>query len=82
MDTYRYSLSSQVARDLHAARVASPWSLTSLAAVVGISRGHLIRIQNGRGSWWPSTDPNLRLGGTLQHTGRYGYELEIRGSPE
>ena len=29
------------------ARLASPWSLTDLAAEVRISRGHLIRIQNG-----------------------------------
>ncbi len=30
-----------------AARADSPWSLTTLAAAVGISRGHLTRIQNG-----------------------------------
>ncbi len=43
MDTYRHTLPPQVARDFRAARLASPWSLTSLAAEVGISRGHLIR---------------------------------------
>ena len=46
-DTYRHTLPPRVASDLRAARNASPWSLTGLAAVVGISRGHLIRIQNG-----------------------------------
>ena len=47
MDTYRHTLPPRVASELRAARLALPWSLTSLAAVVGISRGHLIRIQNG-----------------------------------
>ena len=47
MDTSRHTLPPQVAKDLRAARHASPWSLSSLAAEVGISRDHLIRIQNG-----------------------------------
>ncbi len=59
MDTYRHALPPQVARDLRAARNASPWSLTSLAAVVGISRGHLIRIQNGTRA--PSSIVAIRL---------------------
>ncbi len=47
MDTYRHTLPPQVASDFRAARLASQWSLTTLAAAVGISRGHLTRIQNG-----------------------------------
>ncbi len=42
----RHTLPPQVARDFRAARLASQWSLTSLATEVGISRGHLTRIQN------------------------------------
>ena len=53
----------QVARDFRAARLASAWSLTSLAAVVGISRGHLIRIQNGTRA--PSSTVAMRLVDTL-----------------
>ena len=59
MDTYRHVLPPKVARDLHAARLASPWSLTDLAAEVGISRGHLIRIQNGTRA--PSSTVAFRL---------------------
>jgi transcriptional regulator with XRE-family HTH domain len=59
MDTYRHTLPPQVASDLRAARNASQWSLTSLAAVVGISRGHLIRIQNGTRA--PSSIVAIRL---------------------
>ncbi len=59
MDTYRHVLPPKVSRDLHAARLASPWSLTDLAAEVGISRGHLIRIQNG--SRAPSSTVAIRL---------------------
>ncbi len=47
MDTYRHTLPPRVARDFRAARADSPWSITTLAAAVGISRGHLTRIQNG-----------------------------------
>ena len=75
MDTYRHRLPPQVARDFRAARLASPWSLTTLAAVVGISRGHLIRIQNGTRapSWSVATrlvealdlDPDHGLGADL-----------------
>ena len=59
MDTYRHTLPPRVGRDLRAARNASPWSLTSLAAEVGISRGHLIRIQNGTRA--PSSIVAMRL---------------------
>jgi transcriptional regulator with XRE-family HTH domain len=59
MDTYRHTLPLRVARDLRAARQASPWPLASLAAEVGISRGHLIRIQNGTRA--PSSTVATRL---------------------
>ena len=59
MDTYRHTLPPQVARNFRAARLASQWSLTSLAAEVGISRGHLIRIQNGTRA--PSSIVAMRL---------------------
>ena len=59
MDTYRNTLPPQIARDLQAARHASSWSLTSLAVEVGISRGHLIRIQNGTRA--PSSIVAIRL---------------------
>ena len=59
MDTYRHTLPPRIARNLRAARLASPWSLTALAAVVGISRGHLIRIQNGTRA--PSSIVAMRL---------------------
>ena len=59
MDTSRHVLPPRVASDLHAARLASPWSLTSLAVAVGISRGHLIRIQNGTRA--PSSIVAMRL---------------------
>ena len=75
MDTYRHSLPPQVARDLHAARVASPWSLTSLAAVVGISRGHLIRIQNGTRA--PSSTVAIRLIYALGLNRDYGLGADL-----
>ena len=59
MDTSRHTLPLRVAKDLRAARLASPWSLTSLAVEVGISRGHLIRIQNGTRA--PSSIVAIRL---------------------
>lgn len=63
MDTYRHTLPLRVARGLHAARLASSWSLTRLAAEVGISRGYMIRIQNGARA--PSLTVAMRLVDTL-----------------
>ena len=59
LEVYRHTLPPQVASDLHAARLSSLWSLTGLAAEIGISRGHLIRIQNGTRA--PSSIVAIRL---------------------
>ena len=75
MDTYRHSLPPQVARDLRAARVASPWSLTSLAAEVGVSRGYLIRIQNGTRA--PSSTVAMRLVDALDLDPEYGLGADL-----
>ena len=75
MDTYRHVLPPKVARDLHAARLASPWSLTDLAAEVGISRGHLIRIQNGTRA--PSLTVAMRLVDTLDLDPDHGVGADL-----
>jgi transcriptional regulator with XRE-family HTH domain len=75
MDTYRHTLPPQVASDLRAARLASPWSLTSLAAEVGISRGHLIRIQNGTRA--PSSIVAIRLVYALGLNRDYGLGADL-----
>jgi transcriptional regulator with XRE-family HTH domain len=75
MDTYRHVLPPKVARDLHAARLASPWSLTSLAAEVGVSRGYLIRIQNGTRA--PSSTVAMRLVDALDLDPEYGLGADL-----
>ena len=75
MDTYRHSLPFQVAKDLRAARLASRWSLTSLAAEIGVSRGHLIRIQNGTRA--PSSTVAMRLVDALDLDPEYGLGADL-----
>lgn len=75
MDTYRHTLPPRIAKDLRAARNASPWSLTDLAAEVGISRGHLIRIQNG--SRAPSSTVAMRLVDTLDLDPDHGVGADL-----
>ena len=75
MDTYRHTLPPQVASDFHAARLASLWSLTSLAAEVGISRGYLIRIQNGTRA--PSSTVAMRLVDALDLDPEYGLGADL-----
>ena len=75
MDTYRHTLPTQVAKDLQSARAASRWSLTTLAAEVGISRGHLIRIQNGTRA--PSSTVAMQLVDALDLDPEYGLGADL-----
>ncbi len=75
MDTYRHVVPPKVASELHAACLASPWSLTDLAVEVGISRGHLIRIQNGTRA--PSSTVAMRLVDALDLDSEYGLGADL-----
>ena len=75
MDTSRHTLPLRVAKDLRAARLASRWSLTSLAAEIGVSRGHLIRIQNGTRA--PSSTVAMRLVDALDLDHEYGLGADM-----
>ena len=75
LDLDRYRLRLRVAKALRAARLASQWSLTSLAAEVGISRGHLIRIQNGTRA--PSSTVAMQLVEALDLDPEYGLGADL-----